>query len=137
MDKKAILLKQVEAKETLLAEEHNKLAKVKKELIENKLMREKFNSNNNKLDEILEARRRDPSKEGLGYGEMGKCLKLVLINHIKKNITPYKVIFHYCGALELIRLRCFKMLHDLRWRCTVPKEVPTPHSTSMGYNDTD
>ncbi|MBA0557356.1 hypothetical protein Golob_014431 [Gossypium lobatum] len=125
-----LLSKWDEAKETLLAEEHNKRAKVKKELIDSKLMREKFNSNNSKLDEILAARGKDLSKEGLGYSEMGKCLKLVLINHIKKNITPYKVIFHYCGAFELIRLQCFKMLHDLRWRCTMPKETPTPHSTS-------
>ncbi|MBA0856882.1 hypothetical protein Goshw_004406 [Gossypium schwendimanii] len=125
-----LLSKWVEAKETLLAEEHNKLAKVKKALIDSKLMREKFISNNSKLDEILAARRKDLSKEGLGYSEMGKCLKLVLINHIKKNITPYKVIFHYCGAFELIRLQCFKMLHDLRWRCTMPKEAPTPHNTS-------
>lgn len=64
----------------------------------------------------------------MNHGESGKCsTKLVLIKTNKKALTSYKVIFHYCGTYGHIRQLCFKMLHDLKWRCIVLVEVPTSH----------
>lgn len=66
------LIKQVEAKESLFAEEQIKLEKTQKELDATKLMLKKFNTSSDKLDEILVGGRRDPTKR-LSYMEKGKA----------------------------------------------------------------
>ncbi|KAH1096960.1 hypothetical protein J1N35_013881 [Gossypium stocksii] len=56
------MTKQVEAKESLLAEELLTLEKAQKELYETKMMLEKFNYRSKNLDEILEVDSKDPGK---------------------------------------------------------------------------
>ncbi|KAH1063205.1 hypothetical protein J1N35_028192 [Gossypium stocksii] len=68
------------------------------------------------------------------FKEVGERSRLVLFNPFKKNVLPHKMIFHYYGALSHIIPHCFKMLHELRWKNTMPKAVPTPHGiTTLGF----
>ncbi|MBA0674127.1 hypothetical protein Goari_015739, partial [Gossypium aridum] len=52
-DVNAVLTNQVAAKEALLVEELSNMMKINEELVDVKLMLEKFYNNNNKLDEVL------------------------------------------------------------------------------------
>lgn len=126
------LTKQVEAKEALLTKELDNLVNKKKELVETKLMLGKFNTGNNKLDEIIVTSRRDPEKNGLWFIDTRKTIKksptmstkgstqgktrerstkVIMIKINKKVPIPSKIICNYYGTTEHIRPRCFKMLH--------------------------
>ncbi|KAG8487940.1 hypothetical protein CXB51_018797 [Gossypium anomalum] len=52
-DENGVLTNQMAAKEALLVEVHSNMVKINEELVDVKLMLEKFNNNNNKLDELL------------------------------------------------------------------------------------
>ncbi|MBA0790128.1 hypothetical protein Gohar_014795, partial [Gossypium harknessii] len=68
------LIKQVEAKESLLTEELDNLVNTKKELVETKLLLKKFKVGSNKLDEILSFGRMDLVRGGLQFVNKGKVV---------------------------------------------------------------
>ncbi|KAH1115630.1 hypothetical protein J1N35_009008 [Gossypium stocksii] len=122
-DENAKLVKQVEAKESLIAEELDNFVKVKKELGGIKLMLEKFNTRSSKPNEILVARKEEPIKGGLGFVDKGKAVmgspivfvkasglkevserpKPIVFKLSKKIVHSRKVIYHYCGTPGHIR----------------------------------
>lgn len=139
------MIKQVEAKESLLTKELGNLINTKKELAETKLKLKKFNTESSKLDKILASSRRDPGRSGLGIEDKGKetmispvvfvkrfkqgetgeySTKTVMIKTDNKVPIHLKIICHYCGILGHIRPRCFQMQHGLRWKCSVPIAIP-------------
>ncbi|KAH1091425.1 hypothetical protein J1N35_018682 [Gossypium stocksii] len=67
-------IKQVEAKESLLTEELNNLVNTKKELVEMKLILEKFNVGSIKLDEFLYFGKRELGRGGQCFLNKGKVV---------------------------------------------------------------
>ncbi|MBA0861901.1 hypothetical protein Goshw_002339 [Gossypium schwendimanii] len=68
--------------------------------------------------------------KGLNQVEPVECsTKAVLIKTDKKVPTHSIIICHYCGAPEHIKPRCFKMLHDLRWKRVMLATMSTTRGT--------
>ncbi|KAH1032315.1 hypothetical protein J1N35_044489 [Gossypium stocksii] len=69
-----MMVKHIKVHESLLVEDFNNLVKVKKELADTTPMLENFNTNNNKLDEILVIEKRDPGRGRLSFVNKGKAV---------------------------------------------------------------